>query len=149
MEGTDHTPVFVTPEGRTFQAGTYYPPVSRQGMPSFRQLLTAVSQAWAERRGEVEQAGWGVGGGVRVPTPPGPAELEAAVQLTARAHDPERGGFGGAPKFPPSMVLEWLLRHAARVGTADHGGSGGPALQMAANTLEHMAYSGTYDQLEA
>src|SRR5689334_7918909 len=103
--------VFVTPEGRTFQAGTYYPPVSRQGMSSFRQVLAAVSQAWAERRDEVEQAGQrisqgllqqrGDGGAVPQATPPGPAELAAAVQLAARAHDPERGGFGGAPKFPP------------------------------------------------
>ena len=150
--------VFLTPEGRTFQAGTYYPPQPRQGMPSFRQLLAAVSQAWTERRAEVERAGQqitdalleqrGSGGPATQATVPGAVELEQAVRLTARAHDEERGGFGGAPKFPPSMVLEWLLRHAARVGTRDPGGSGRAALQMAGNTLRHMAGSGTYDQLE-
>jgi uncharacterized protein len=150
--------VFLTPEGRTFQAGTYYPPQPRQGVPAFRQLLAAISQAWADRRDEVERAGHqitrallerrGEVGTAEQPTPPSPDDLEQAVRLTARAHDEERGGFGGAPKFPPSMVLEWLLRHAARVGTADADGSGALALRMAANTFEHMAYSGTYDQLE-
>src|SRR5919107_272601 len=150
--------VFLTPDGHTFQAGTYYPPQPRHGVPAFRQLLAAVSQAWADRRDEVERAGQqithallerrGESGAAEQAIPPGPEDLERAVRLTARAHDEERGGFGGAPKFPPSMVMEWLLRHAARVGTEDRDGSGRLALHMAANTFEHMAYSGTYDQLE-
>ena len=73
-------------------------------------------------------------------------DLGRAVQMLAREHDEERGGFGGAPKFPPSMVLEWLLRHAAREGVADD--TAGLALAMAENTLRHMAFSGTYDQVE-
>jgi uncharacterized protein YyaL (SSP411 family) len=150
--------VFLTPDGKTFQAGTYYPPQPRQGMPSFRQLLGAVSQAWADRRDEVERAGHQITGALlerrgtsragEQPTAPAPADLEHAVRLTARAHDEEHGGFGGAPKFPPSMVLEWLLRHAARAGTQQAGGSGATALHMAQNTLRHMALSGTYDQVE-
>src|SRR3954447_6512218 len=150
--------VFLTPDGKTFQAGTYYPPQPRQGMPSFRQLLGAVSQAWVDRRDEVERAGQQITGALlgrrgsaragEQPAAPAPADLEHAVRLTARAHDEERGGFGGAPKSPPSMVLEWLLRHAARAGTQQAGGSGATALHMAGNTLRHMALSGTYDQVE-
>jgi uncharacterized protein len=150
--------VFLTPDGHTFQAGTYYPPQPRQGMPSFRQLLAAVSQAWADRRAEVDRAGQritealleqrGGGGSADQPAAPAPQDLERAVQATARAHDERNGGFGGAPKFPPSMVLEWLVRHAARTGAGAPGSSGDLALRMAGNTLRRMAWSGTYDQLE-
>ncbi|HKG50801.1 MAG TPA: thioredoxin domain-containing protein [Actinomycetales bacterium] len=150
--------VFLTPEGHTFQAGTYYPPQPRQGMPSFRQLLAAVSQAWTDRRDEVDRAGQRITGALLEQRSPGgagehwaapsPEDLERAVQATARAHDQRNGGFGGAPKFPPSMVLEWLLRHSARTGADVPGSSGDLALRMTGNTLRHMAYSGTYDQAE-
>src|SRR3954468_24748557 len=149
--------VFLTPDGHTFQAGTYYPPQPRQGVPSFRQLLAAVSQAWAERREEVDRAGQRITEALleqrgaatvgEAPTAPGPDDLERAVRLTARAYDEQNGGFGGAPKFPPSMVLEWLVRHAARTGV-EPGSSGELALRMTGNTLLRMAYSGTYDQVE-
>src|SRR3954447_4825753 len=142
--------VFLTPDGKTFQAGTYYPPQPRQGMPSFRQLLGAVSQAWVDRRDEVERAGQQITGALlgrrgsaragEQPAAPAPADLEHAVRLTARAHDEERGGFGGAPKFPPSMVLEFLLRHAAGAGDER-------ARHMVRRTCEAMARGGIYDQL--
>ncbi|GAA4357417.1 thioredoxin domain-containing protein [Angustibacter luteus] len=148
--------VFLTPDGTVFHAGTYYPPTPRQGMPSFRQLLAAVSEAWRERREEVESASERITraladqrattGGVAGELPTA-HDLEQAVHRVATDHDQRNGGFGGAPKFPPSMVLEWLLRHAARVGT-EPGTSGAIAAAMATNTLQHMASSGTYDQLE-
>ncbi len=149
--------VFLTPEGRVFHAGTYYPPTPRHQLPSFRQVLAAVSEAWRERRGDVEGAGDRIAAALtsRRPRPgaddgsaPSAADVERAVRALAADHDRERGGFGGAPKFPPSMVLEWLLRHAARVGVEDRQGSGALALEMASNTLRRMAYSGMYDQLE-
>jgi uncharacterized protein YyaL (SSP411 family) len=146
--------VFLTPEGRPFYAGTYFPPRPAHGRPSFRQLLEAIGDTWRERRGEVLDAGRRIVDALGERTPAAPAdggaptsdELGRAVRLLAREHDEERGGFGGAPKFPPSMVLEWLLRHAAREGVGDD--TAGLALAMAENTLRRMAFSGTYDQVE-
>ena len=143
--------VFLTPEGRPFYAGTYFPPQPRMGMPSFQQLLAAIAEAWKERRAEVLTAGQRITEGLKSGGPPlGEQALDAAgladaVRSIAPEHDIANGGFGGAPKFPPSMVLEWLLRHAARVGST---GTGALAFDMAANTLRHMAFSGMYDQVD-
>ncbi|TWV29165.1 DUF255 domain-containing protein, partial [Streptomyces albidoflavus] len=130
-----------------FYFGTYFPPAPRHGMPSFRQVLEGVQQAWSTRREEVgEVAGKIVRDlaqreiahqGTR---PPGEQELAQALLGLTREYDPQRGGFGGAPKFPPSMVLEFLLRHHARTGAEG-------ALQMAQDTCERMARGGIYDQL--
>jgi uncharacterized protein YyaL (SSP411 family) len=150
--------VLLTPDGTVFHAGTYYPPTPQQGQPSFRQLLAAVSEAWRERRSEVEGASARItqalaaqrsaqAGTAQDGEPPSAADLEGWVRSLAAQHDRANGGFGAAPKFPPSMVLEWLLRHAARSGVAP-GSSGALALDMASNTLRRMACSGTYDQLE-
>ncbi|HET8614446.1 MAG TPA: thioredoxin domain-containing protein [Actinomycetales bacterium] len=146
--------VFLTPDGRPFYAGTYFPPRPAHGRPSFRQLLAAIGDTWRERRGEVLDAGQRITEALAQRGPAGAAgggvptsdDLGRAVRLLAREHDAERGGFGGAPKFPPSMVLEWLLRHAAREGVQDD--TAGLALAMAENTLRRMAFSGTYDQVE-
>jgi uncharacterized protein len=134
---------FLTPEGQPFYCGTYYPNRPLQGMPSFRQVLEAVSQAWVDRRDELTNAGADV---VRllseravVPTeqtPPDADILEEAVASLRSDFDPAHGGFGGAPKFPPSAVLEFLLRH----------GSLG-ALEMVADTCTAMARGGMYDQV--
>ncbi|MEU7060021.1 thioredoxin domain-containing protein [Streptomyces sp. NPDC046197] len=139
--------VFLTPEGEPFYFGTYFPPAPRHGMPSFRQVLEGVRQAWATRREEVtevaekivrELAGREVNfGGTEAP---GEQELAQALLGLTREYDPQRGGFGGAPKFPPSMVIEFLLRHHARTGAEG-------ALQMARDTCERMARGGLYDQL--
>ncbi|MEU6681602.1 thioredoxin domain-containing protein [Streptomyces sp. NPDC046832] len=139
--------VFLTPDAEPFYFGTYFPPAPRQGMPSFRQVLQGVHQAWEERRDEVtEVAGKIVRdlagreityGDARTP---GEEELAQALLGLTREYDPQRGGFGGAPKFPPSMVLEFLLRHHARTGAEG-------ALQMARDTCERMARGGIYDQL--
>ncbi|MFF0199298.1 thioredoxin domain-containing protein [Streptomyces sp. NPDC005017] len=139
--------VFLTPEGEPFYFGTYFPPAPRHGMPSFRQVLQGVHQAWTERREEVaEVAGKIVRdlagreldfGGTEAP---GEQELAQALLGLTREYDAQRGGFGGAPKFPPSMVIEFLLRHHARTGAEG-------ALQMARDTCERMARGGLYDQL--
>jgi uncharacterized protein YyaL (SSP411 family) len=139
--------VFLTPDAEPFYFGTYFPPAPRQGMPSFRQVLQGVSQAWDERRDEVHEvagkivrdlAGREISYGDA--QTPGEEELAQALLGLTREYDPQRGGFGGAPKFPPSMVLEFLLRHHARTGAEG-------ALQMASDTCERMARGGIYDQL--
>jgi len=141
--------VFLTPEGRPFFAGTYFPSVRTRGMPAFSDVLRAVSQAWQTHREAIEQQGEAiverieslrveVGG---VPTRGlDDADLADAVATLARQYDHRFGGFGGAPKFPPSMVVEFLLREHARTGDGD-------ALLMAEGTLRAMAMGGIYDQL--
>ncbi|HEX6919866.1 MAG TPA: thioredoxin domain-containing protein [Actinomycetes bacterium] len=140
--------VFATPAGEPFFCGTYFPPTPRHGMPSFRQLLASVTQAWTERRAEVEAAGQRIVAALaeRASTPPAglPAptadRLDEAVGSLQAEYDAADGGFGGAPKFPPSMVLELLLRHHARTGDP-------AALAMVEGTCEAMARGGMYDQL--
>ncbi|MFF8615285.1 thioredoxin domain-containing protein [Streptomyces sp. NPDC015350] len=139
--------VFLTAEAEPFYFGTYFPPEPRHGMPSFRQVLEGVATAWTERRDEVgEVAGRIVqdlsrrslvhaGQGL-----PGEPELAQALLGLTREYDGKHGGFGGAPKFPPSMIIEFLLRHHARTGAEG-------ALQMAADTCDAMARGGMYDQL--
>ncbi len=139
----------LTPDGEPFYAGTYFPPRPRQGMPSFSQVLTAVSSSWQSRRGEVETAAKDIAArladrgqlaSLAGAGPPTADDLEAAVTGLARGFDPVHGGFGGAPKFPPSSVLEMLLRHHARTGSEQ-------ALALAAATCDAMARGGIYDQL--
>ncbi|MGW2045281.1 thioredoxin domain-containing protein [Streptomyces sp. NPDC001858] len=139
--------VFLTADAEPFYFGTYFPPAPRHGMPSFRQVLDGVRQAWTERRDEVAEvaekivrdlAGREISFGDG--RAPGEPELSQALLGLTREYDPQRGGFGGAPKFPPSMVVEFLLRHHARTGAEG-------ALQMAQDTCERMARGGIYDQL--
>ncbi len=139
--------VFLTPDAEPFYFGTYFPPAPRHGMPSFLQVLEGVRRAWADRRDEVtEVAGKIVRDlaqreiGYGAAQIPGEEELAQALLGLTREYDPQRGGFGGAPKFPPSMVIEFLLRHHARTGSEG-------ALQMAQDTCERMARGGIYDQL--
>ncbi|GIH25433.1 thioredoxin domain-containing protein [Acrocarpospora phusangensis] len=128
--------VFATPDGHPFYAGTYFP------RPQFQRLLHGISQAWANDRPAVLAQGTNVVDALneRAGLPAGPLPsretLTAAVGNLAATFDAVRGGFGGAPKFPPSMVLEFLLR----AGTAD-------AMAMAGKTLDAMARGGLYDQL--
>ena len=144
--------VFLTPDRRPFYAGTYFPPQPRHGMPSFSQLLQAIHDAWSGDRDAVmsaagrittalaEQAGAGRRAADELDPSTVEAALDAAVGTLASSYDARRGGFGGAPKFPPSMVLEFLVRHHAR--------SGDPrSLLMVQGTCEAMARGGMYDQL--
>ncbi|SMF12904.1 thioredoxin domain-containing protein [Streptomyces sp. Amel2xC10] len=139
--------VFLTPDAEPFYFGTYFPPAPRHGMPSFRQVLEGVRQAWDGRRDEVAEVAGKIvrdlsgreisyGDG----SPPGEQQQAQALLGLTREYDAQRGGFGGAPKFPPSMVIEFLLRHHARTGAEG-------ALQMARDTCERMARGGVYDQL--
>ncbi|MEV0437903.1 thioredoxin domain-containing protein [Streptomyces spectabilis] len=139
--------VFLTPDAEPFYFGTYFPPGPRHGMPSFPQVLDGVRRAWQDRREEVTEVAskivkdlserqLALGDDRR----PGEEDLAGALLGLTRDYDERCGGFGGAPKFPPSMVIEFLLRHYARTGAEG-------ALQMAADTCERMARGGIYDQL--
>ncbi len=133
---------FLTPDGRPFFCGTYFP------KPQFLQLLAAVGETWAERRDEVEQAGDHISGELRRMTaglPGGGPEVDAAlcdhaVSALLREEDTVRGGFGGAPKFPPSALLEALLRTHERTGSP-------VPLGTVRRTCTAMARGGLYDQL--
>ena len=133
---------FLTPDGRPFFCGTYFP------KPQFLQLLAAVGQTWRERRDEVEQAGDHISGELRrmASGPPtgGPevsAELcDHAVAALLREEDSVRGGFGRAPKFPPSALLEAMLRSHERTGSP-------VPLGTVRRTCTAMARGGIYDQL--
>ncbi|MFE7751986.1 thioredoxin domain-containing protein [Streptomyces sp. NPDC057428] len=139
--------VFLTPDAEPFYFGTYFPPEPRHGMPSFHQVLEGVVAAWTDRRDEVAEVAARIVGDLagRSLSPagagvPGEAELAQALLRLTRDYDEKHGGFGGAPKFPPAMVIEFLLRHHARTGAEG-------ALQMAADSCAAMAHGGIYDQL--
>ncbi len=150
--------VFLTPDGLAFHAGTYFPPIPLPGRPSFRNVLEAVHEAWVERRDAVEQNARGLAanmasaqsaGVVRLDGPPELLDaglLSEAVSVLARSEDADAGGFGGAPKFPPSAVLEFLIRHAAVPDDGD--GTAKTAADMAARALAGMARSALRDQLD-
>ncbi|MGC7218170.1 thioredoxin domain-containing protein [Mycobacteroides abscessus] len=132
---------FLTPDGRPFYTGTYYP---KQG---FLQLLSAVREAWERRRDEVEEAASSITGQLQAMSgwlPAGPgvdiALCDTAIAAILPAEDVRFGGFGGAPKFPPSALLEALLRGYERTGDA-------AVLAVVARTAAAMARGGIYDQL--
>ncbi len=132
---------FLTPDGEPFYCGTYFPKAQ------FMQLLRAVAQAWEQQHEAVLEQGQKVVGALteRGPAlaggaPPDEGQLDAAVQRLEGEFDAVNGGFASAPKFPPSMVLEFLLRHHARTG-------GESSLRMVEATCEAMARGGMYDQL--
>jgi uncharacterized protein len=132
--------VFLTPEQAPFYGGTYFPPAPRFGMPSWRQVLGAVAEAWDTQRDEIRAQGQKVaprlGGGALLTASVEPlqdAALDEAVATLRRSYDSVHGGFGGAPKFPQAPVLEFLLAH------------GEPP--MALQTLRSMAGGGIFDQV--
>ena len=138
--------VFLLPDGTPFFAGTYFPPSERFGMPSFGRVLAAVADAFANRQQEIDQTANQVREFLERPALPlaagtlDPSLLDEAYTRLARDYDPAHGGFGGAPKFPQPMLLEFLLRNHVRTGQ--------PApLEMATDTLRAMAAGGIYDQL--
>lgn len=137
--------VLLDQEGRPFYAGTYFPPTAHHGLPSFMQVLQGVQEAWVERRGEIDITAVKIIESLETPTLqsgalPSAEDLQSAVSALARDFDSAYGGFGSSPKFPPSMVLEFLLREHARSGNSQ-------ALTMAERTLTAMARGGIYDQL--
>ncbi len=139
--------VFLTPDGAPFYGGTYFPPEPRHGLPSFRQLLVAIDGAYRQRRDEVDESAAGLRDALvnstRLHAPVDELEpeiLDQAYQGLAKAYDHEHGGFGGAPKFPQPVVLEFLLRHYVRTGNED-------ALGMTTHALDAMARGGIHDHL--
>ena len=132
--------VFLTPEQVPFYAGTYFPPEGRMGMPSWRDVLAAVGQAWRDRRDEIRAGGSAIaerlqgGAALRPSAQPLRAELlDAAVEGLRTNFDAANGGFGTAPKFPPASALEFLMRRGEE--------------GMVAQTLRAMASGGMYDQV--
>ncbi len=138
--------MFLTPDLKPFFGGTYFPPDDRWGRPGFRRVLEAVARAWRERRSEVEQSAEGLTQALEaavrrlLPSEPPEDVPDRLVSQLERTFDPERGGFGTAPKFPPHAQLRFLLRYARRTGSA-------AARTMAETTLTAMAYGGIYDQV--
>jgi uncharacterized protein YyaL (SSP411 family) len=132
--------VFLTPEQVPFYGGTYYPPEPRMGMPSWRQVLGAVADAWDQKKDEIRAQGQQMaqrlqGGALLAPSdePITEAALDAAVEGLRHAFDSVHGGWGGAPKFPAADTIEFLLRRGDR--------------QMSLYTLRSMASGGMYDQV--
>ncbi|MFC0643989.1 thioredoxin domain-containing protein [Cellulomonas phragmiteti] len=154
MTGSGGWPMTVvaTPDGRPFFCGTYFPPRRVQTMASFTEVLTALAQAWTTRRDDVMASAGTIAaalaqrpasGGGDGPTGGDLVDervVARALGALSTSFDERDGGFGGAPKFPPTMVVEWLLRHHARTRDED-------ALAMALSTLDAMARGGMYDQL--
>ncbi|MDH4169365.1 MAG: thioredoxin domain-containing protein [Acidimicrobiia bacterium] len=138
---------FLLPTGEPFFGGTYFPKEARHGMTSFMELMDRVQQAWADQRdGLVDQASRLTGQLGRLSSlepgtdlPGASVLVDAAAQLQAQ-HDPVYGGFGTAPKFPPAMTLDALLRHYTHTGEPE-------VLDVVTTTLDAMASGGIYDHL--
>ena len=139
--------VFLTPDGRPFYGGTYYPPRDAHGRPGFPRVLLSIQQAWEDRRAEIVQSAGQLAEQLDTIGRVAPSEgeldeslLDNAARELARVFEPKHGGFGSAPKFPHPMDLRVLLREHSRTGDAH-------ALHMARHTLDHMARGGIYDHL--
>ncbi len=135
------TTVFMTPDGKPFYAGTYFPPEPRHGMPSFEDVLRAVAQTWRERRGDIDRQASRIDDALRsvAQAPPSTEPLTSsllteATRGIARTFEPAFGGFGRAPKFPAASTLELLLRRGDE-----------ESLAMVKATLDGMAAGGMYD----
>ena len=135
--------VFLTPAGEPFYGGTYYPPEPRHGMPSFRQVLDAIDEAWRERRDDVSRSAEQLVEAVRRSSELRPSSepltssvLAAAARNLAATFEPAHGGWGRAPKFPNAPALEFLLRRDDEAARA-----------MVTKTLDEMAAGGMYDLL--
>jgi uncharacterized protein len=130
-----------------FWGGTYFPNVDRHNLPAFSRVLEAIAEAWRTRRDEVTSSGQRLRDALQQTIGPKPAEdlvdthlLDAAARGLMQQYEPRHGGFGGAPKFPQPMALEFLLRQARRTGDER-------ARHIAEHTLDSMARGGMYDQL--
>jgi uncharacterized protein YyaL (SSP411 family) len=139
--------VFLLPSGEPFYGGTYFPPDDRYGRPGFRRLLETIAQSYKSKKQEIvngaqslrQHLNQKVQSNANADVVHLPLLDQAASGLSSR-FDPRQGGFGAAPKFPPSMTIEFLLRYYHRTGNAE-------ALQMSTFTLDKMAYGGLYDQI--
>jgi uncharacterized protein YyaL (SSP411 family) len=141
--------VFLTPDKKPFFGGTYFPPVSRYNMPSFQRILTSVAEAYRERKDEVLHSANEILGEIRRHVSENTTaasenltleQLDYSYKSFVKTFDAVNGGFGGAPKFPPPMSLEFLLRYYKRANEKN-------ALDMVEKTCRKMANGGIYDQL--
>ena len=141
--------VFLTPSAGPFYAGTYFPPEDRHGMPGFKRVLSQIAETYRRRRADVEAAQNEIREAIRsdLRVPPEAAgrtidrhALDHAAERIAQAYDGVHGGFGRAPKFPPSMTLDFLMQVA-------HRGDDTFLPQIIVNTLTKMARGGMYDQV--
>ncbi len=139
--------VFLTPDGKPFYAGTYFPPVPRHGMPSFKHVLRTIAEAWQNRREELVEGGQRVVDTIEREMAARAEEqelegesLDQAFRSLRRDYDRTHGGWDGAPKFPQPMAIEFLLRRHHRTEASD-------ALHMVVDTLDAMARGGIYDQI--
>lgn len=138
--------VFLTPNGVPFYGGTYFPPAPRFGRPGFEQVLKSVAHAYHHQKEDVAKNGQALMARLKAAIPlqaegsPDPAVPELAVSALARTFDHAHGGFGGAPKFPQPMTIDFLLR-------AYHRNPRPGALEMVELTLQKMARGGMYDHL--
>ena len=145
--------VFLTPDGKPFYGGTYFPPENRHGRIGFPSLVTQLADAYRNRREEIEQVADSMAEELQkatrqrpVAAPEGPLDADALVRAAvadlAKRFDEDNGGFGGAPKFPPHHALRLLLLAAAE----RQEGAGEP-LPLLVTTLEKMALGGIYDHV--
>ena len=139
--------VFLTPEGVPFYGGTYYPPQDRYNMPGFPRVLIGVAEAYRDKQDDIRETGTSLVNELRRLSETSGSDqpienelLDAAYVGIVRNYDSTNGGFGGAPKFPPAMTLEFLLRTYVRTGNRD-------ALEMVSHTVGKMGNGGIYDQL--
>ena len=139
--------VFLTPDGVPYYGGTYFPPEDRHGMPSFRRILTAVSEAYRAKPDDVARTAASVREmyaasteATRSAGPLSPEIFDRVYRALAERYDEANGGFEGAPKFPQTMSLDFLLRYWARRGTEN-------ALEMVKRSFKKMMYGGIYDQV--
>src|SRR5215210_5014927 len=139
--------VFLTPDAVPFYAGTYFPPQDRYNMPGFPRVLISVAEAYRDRPDEIRETGTSLVNELQRLSATAGSDypinvdlLDAAYAGIVKSYDPVNGGFGGAPKFPPAMTLEFLLRTYARTGNRE-------ALEIARDTCLKMANGGIYDQL--
>ena len=139
--------VFLTPDAVPFYGGTYFPPRDRYNMPGFPRILLSVSEAYRDRQADIAETSKSLVNELRRLNETSTSDqtiekelLDAAYIGITRSYDPVNGGFGGAPKFPPAMTLEFLLRTHVRTSNPQ-------ALEMVRHTAQKMAYGGMYDQL--
>jgi uncharacterized protein YyaL (SSP411 family) len=138
---------FLTPEGKPFYAGTYFPPQDYQGRPSFKRVLLTLAQAYREKHGDVLESAESVmsaisqaegfagkSGSLK------PELIDAMVEAAVNLYDPEHGGFGSSPKFPHPSGMDLLMQRCAESGNEQ-------LLNIVATSLEKMAHGGVYDQL--